>query len=558
MDIKKDILKYALQNAVSFSGRADKNAVIGKILREKPELRDKVSELMKEADKVISEVNRLSVDEQKKRLEELAPELLEKKKAQKRELPELPNAETGKVVTRLPPEPSKYNHIGHALSFLINYLYAKKYGGKCLLKFEDTNPEKCTKEYADVMVEDITGYLGIKPDKIIFISDDMEYIYSQAEKLIEMEKAYVCECDKERIRDLRHKGDMCACRAKRKEQNEKEWKEMLSKKYKEGERVLRLAGDMLSANHVMRDPVLFRISHEKHFRHGNKHCVWPLYDFENAIGDSKYGVTHILRSIEFGSMRAELQNFLKDALGLKKQTIREYGRFNVTGTTTQGREIREMIKSGKYIGWDDPRLVTLRALEKRCIQKETYEQLAVEVGLSTTPTNIDFSVITSINRKLIDPDAKRYFFVKEPHKITIEGAPKRTAEIRLHPTQDKGSRKYSVGDKFIIEKQDFSEIRENELVRLMDCINFRKKGNNMVFHSIEHEQFKGKGTKVIHWLTEDSAVKAEVMMPDAKIITGLAEAGASKLKQGEIIQFVRFGFCRVEDLKKMLFWYGHE
>ncbi len=558
MDIKKDILKYALQNAVGFNGKANKNAVIGKILKEHPEQKQKIDELMKEADKIASEVNKLSVEEQKKKLEEIAPELLEKKKAAKRELPELPNAETGKVITRLPPEPSKYNHIGHALSFLINYLYAKKYDGKCLLKFEDTNPEKCTKEYADVMVEDITEYLGIKADKIIFISDDMEYLYSQAEKLIEAGKAYICECDKDRIRDLRHKGDMCGHRTKSKEQNLKEWKEMLQGKYKEGQRVLRLAGDMQSTNHVMRDPILFRISHAKHFRHANKYSVWPLYDFENAVGDSKYGVTHILRSIEFGSMRAELQNFIKDALGLKKQTIREYGRFNVIGKTSQGREIRELIESGEYIGWDDPRLVTLRALKKRCIQKETYEQLAVEVGLSTTQTNIDFSIITALNRKILDPEVKRYFFVKEPHEITIEGTPEQAVELKYHPDQPNEVRKYKVKDKFIIEKKDFEAIKEGELTRLMDCLNFTKKGHKLVFHSIEYEQYKDKGKHIIHWVPAEHSVKVHVMMPDAKKISGLAESETEKLKDDEIIQFVRFGFCKVENRKQNLFWFGHE
>ncbi|MBI2133454.1 glutamate--tRNA ligase [Candidatus Woesearchaeota archaeon] len=558
MDLEKSILKYALQNAVLHGGKATRGAVIGKLLGENPALKEKIGALTKETEKIIAKVNKMTVDEQRSMLEDTAPELLEKKKTQKRDLPEIPGAEHGKVVTRLPPEPSKYNHIGHALSFLINYLYARKYGGKCLLKFEDTNPEKCTKEFSDAMVEDITGYLGIKPDKIIFMSDDMEYMYELAEKLIETKKAYVCECDKERIRELRHEGEKCGCRSKSIEKNMQEWKGMHTGQYTEGERVLRLVGDMESQNHVMRDPVLFRISHAKHFRHGNKYKVWPLYDFENAVGDSKYGVTHIFRSIEFGSMRAELQNTIKDILGMKKQAIREYGRFNITGSTTHGREIRELIKTGKYIGWHDPRLVTLRALKKRCIQKETYEQLAIEVGLSTTPTNIDFSVVTALNRKILDPEAKRYFLIREPHTITVKGAPKQAAELKFHPEKEKGIRKYEVCENFIIEKKDHDQIKEGELIRLMDCLNLEKKNGRLTFHSREYEQFRNKGKKVIHWLPADSAVKVNVMMPDAKMISALAEPETEKIPEKEIIQFVRFGFCMMEKREESLFWYGHE
>ncbi len=556
---KDDILKYALQNAAGFNGKADKNAVMGKLLKDRPELKEKIKELAAEIAKIIAEVNKLGIEEQKRKLEEIAPELLGKKKGAKKDLPELKGAVMGKVVTRIPPEPSKYLHIGHAFSFIINYLYAKKYEGKCLLRFEDTNPAKARKEYVASMEDEIRNYLKILPDKTITVSNDMPKFYECAEKLISIEKAYVCFCSKERIREMRHKGELCGCRAKGKEQNMNEWKNMLAGKYKEGECILRLSGDIQSQNHAMRDPAIFRITHEEHYLQKKKYCAWPLYDFENAIEDGSYGVTHILRSIEFGSMRIELQDCIKDLLGLPKQHVVQYGRFNVTGAITKGREIRDMIKSGQYTGWDDPRLVTLTALKKRCIQTETLHELAVEAGLSTSQTNIDFTVIAAINRKILDMKADRYFFVKEPQEITVEGAPEQTAEIKMHPTDTKrGVRNYKVHDKFYIEKKDFDGITENELIRLMDCLNFRKKGKKLLFESIEYEKFRGEGKKIIHWLPKEHAVKAKVMMPDAKKITGLSESEAAKLKEGSIIQFTRFGFCRLEDKKELLFWYGHE
>ncbi len=555
--MKKDILKHALHNAASHGGKADKGAVVGKVLGDNPELKEKIKELMGEVDKAIAEVNRLGVDEQRARLEKIAPELLEKKKHSKRELPELEGALAGKVVTRIPPEPSKHLHIGHALSFLINFMYARKYNGKCILRFEDTNPATAKKEYIESMEREITGYLQIKPDKTIIVSNDMEKFYGHAEKLISMEKAYVCTCSKERIRDLRHKGDFCGCRTKDKEKNMEEWKGMLAKKFKEEQAVLRLMGDMQSANHAMRDPALFRITYEEHYLHKKKYCVWPLYDFENAVEDGIGGITHILRSNEFGEMRIELQDCIKSLLGMPRQVVIQYGRFNVTGTTTKGREIREMIKSGKYIGWDDPRLVTLIALQKRCIHPETLQELAIEVGLSTTQTNLDFTIISAINRKVLDPLANRYFFIREPELVHIEGAPEQEAVLKNHPADEsRGTRKYKVHDKFYLDKKDLKEIKEGEIVRLMDCLNFTKKKGKLVFESVEFEEFKGKGKKILHWLAKEHAIKAKVMMPDAKKISGLAESAAGKLKAGEIIQFTRFGFCRAEG--DGLFWYGHE
>ena len=560
MGVPKDvILKYALQNAAAFEGKANPNAVLGKVLKDHPELKGQIRELSSEIKKTIADVSKLSVEEQKQKLGELAPEMLEKKKASKRELPELKNAEKGKVVTRIPPEPSKHLHIGHALSFLISYLYARKYEGKCILRFEDTNPATAKKEYIQSMEDEIKNYLKISPDKTITVSNDMQKFYEYAEKLIAMEKAYVCFCSKERIREMRHKGDLCGCRAKKKELHMQEWENMLAKKYEEGECILRLVGDIQSANHAMRDPAIFRITYEEHYLQKKKYCVWPLYDFENAIEDGIHGITHILRSIEFGSMRVELQDLIKTLLKLPRQTVIQYGRFNISGATTQGREIREMIKSGAYTGWDDPRLVTLIALRKRCIQTETLHELAVEAGLSTAPTNIDFSVVAAINRKILDPKADRYFFIKEPQEIIIEGAPQQTAEIKMHPTNpERGVRKYKVNDKFYIEKKDHEEMEEGELIRLMDCLNFRKKGKKLLFENLEYEKFRGKGKKIIHWLPADHAIKAKVMMPDAKKAAGLAESEVTKLDEGEIIQFTRFGFCRLENKKDLLFWYGHE
>ncbi len=562
MELRQTILKYALQNAVFFEGKATAGAVIGKVLAEHPELKQKVKELSQETQRVVKEVNALSADEQRYQLKNIAPELMEKKSAEKKGLPELKNAVMGKVVTRLPPEPSKHIHIGHALSFLINYLYAQKYKGKCVLRFEDTNPELSKQEYVDSIVEDLK-FLGIKPNKTVFASDDMSTFYSLAEQMIEKGQAYACFCSREKMQDLRHKGLACECREKAPEENLKEWSDMLKGKYGAGKCVLRLKGDMGSTNQVMRDPVIFRICTEPHYLHKKRYSVWPMYDFENAVEDELCGVTHILRSIEFGQMRVELQNFIKELLGFRKQEVVQYGRFNVAGAVTQGREIRKAIDEKRFRGWDDPRLVTIKALVRRGIKKETFYELALEVGLSSTPTNIDWSVISAISRKILDPNTNRYFFIDDPKEIAVTGAPSKTEELKLHPDHpEKGMRKFKVGEKFFISQKDLAEIKNNELIRLMDCLNFRKKGKSFVFDSEDYETYREDGKKIIHWLPADKSqvVDVEVMMPDATVRTGLGEASLKKLKVGEIVQFTRFGFCRLDkkDASRLSFWFTHE
>ncbi|MBS3157891.1 glutamate--tRNA ligase, partial [Candidatus Woesearchaeota archaeon] len=524
----------------------------------------------KKKSKNIAEISKLSVEEQLAKLQEIAPELLEKKEKKKRELPELPGAVEGKIkdfVTRIPPEPSKYAHIGHALSFLLNYMYAKKYNGRCIMRFEDTNPETCKQEYVDAMIEDVTKYLEIKPDRIFKVSEDMDKFYEFGEKLVASGNAFVCFCARENMQELRHNGKECACRKKKTSENLEAWHEMLAGNYEDGVCVLRLKGDMEALNHVMRDPVLFRISRQKHYSLGEKYFVWPMYDFENAVEDSLSNTTHILRSNEFGSMRVELQDYIKKLLGFSNQINVEYGRFAINGTTTKGREIRDLIEKKEVAGWDDPRLVTLKAMKRRGFLKETFYELAVEVGLTPSPTNLDWSIVESVNRKFLDPVVHRHFFVEDPVEIKIENAPNQEVELNLHPENKKGGRKFSTHDLFYVAKKDFEELNVPGLYRLMDCANFtndKKSGNNEIdgnlnntflYHSHEYEQYKNDeksmNKKIMHWLPADDENKkklfdVEVLMSDGSIKTGFGEESLKHVKVGEIIQFERFGFCKLE------------
>ncbi len=564
MDLKVEIRKYALQNAIKYGGKASSGAIIGKLLAIDNTLKDKMKDVAKDIAAVIKNVNAMTPEAQLKELQTTAPELLEEKKVEEkpRELPELPNAVDGKVVTRLPPEPSKYTHIGHALAFLVSHLFAKKYHGKCLLRFEDTNPEKSTQEFMDVVRNDI-AWLGIVPDGEIIMSNEMPKFYYAAEHLLKANHAYACFCNQEIMRDLRFKGIGCAHRETPAADNLKIWKEMLDRKHKEGSVTIRYKGDMASKNGVLRDPVLFRIDLHTHYLQGDKYAVWPLYDMASVVMEEFNGVTHVMRSAEF-VLRAALHDQLRKCLGYKDLNIFEFGRFQVIGATTQGREIRASIESGQMIGWDDPRLVTLLALRRRGILPETLHELVMEVGLKRDQANIDFTAIASINRKLIDQKVKRYFFVENPTKITIKNAKMKEVSLHLHPDHAEwGSRKFVTHDQFFVPKKDFDLIQKGKLYRLMECLNFTKKGESLEFDSLDIETYRKTGESTMHWLPAEHThdlIETEIMMPDATTVKGYAEHGIKDLKVNDLIQFERFGFVRLDkiDGNKRYFWYTHK
>jgi glutamyl-tRNA synthetase len=546
-DLEKYIYAYALKNAIEFD-KTDAGRILPKLFSHGLDKKD-IQKVMPQILQISKEINSLS-KEKKEKLFEKYSSLIPEKEEKEKDLPELDLKGQKAVVTRLAPEPSKYLHIGHALSFLLNYIYAKRYKGKCLLRFEDTNPEKINQEYINADLDDIENYLGIKPDGIRYISDDMPILYDYAEKLIKKDKAYMCFCEREKMQDLRHKGLPCSCRAKPQKDNLKEWNEFIKGKYAKGEAVLRIKGDMKSQNHVMRDSVIFRTITHPHYKYKNKYHVWPMYDFYNPIEDSLMNITLILRSNEF-DLRVELQDYIKDILGLKKQTIIQYGRFNVMNYTTKGREIRELIESHELIGWDDPRLVTLKALKRRGITKEALYELVKQIGLSKHEVNLDFDMIASINRKLIDPVTLRYSFAPNPVKLKISNAPKiKEVEVPIHPDK-KGKRKIQVGD-ICISKDDLTKYKGKE-VRLLHLYNIKLSGNEKAdFTSLEN-----KDIPKINWVS--SPLKAQILMPDGKTIEGLAEPSIKNLKKGEIIQFERFGFARFDSKTKdsFKFWFSH-
>ena len=573
MTLKDTLKKLALENAIKFKGKANPNALLGGVIKEHPEEKENLTKIKTEIETICEKINKLSLEEQKTELIKINPDFEKQKQEKKQErretrssLPDLPNAIQGKVTTRIPPEPSKYNHLGHAMSFLINYLYAKKYDGKVILRFDDTNPEKSTTEFVEAAKEDILNYLDIKPNKIIFASDHMNTYYLYAEKLVADGNAYVCSCNQETMSDGRRNGIECPHRNQDIEENKLLWKRMKDGKFKEGEAVLRLKIDMQHKNAVMRDPVIYRLAYENHYRAGTKYKVWPMYDFESTIEEGLCEITHVMRSNEFDS-RIELQKYIAKLFGFPEINYTHYGRYNVVGATTQGREIRALIETGNYIGWDDPRLVTLRALKRRGIIRESYYELAQKIGMSKTQTNLDFSSIAAINRALLDKTSKRFFGIVNPVVIKVHKIPSNLTEINLkfHPENEEKNRKLELTDELYIEKEDILKIEIGQVVRLMDCMNIKKiSETEFDFESLTHEEFKSNKNKtfLIHYVPKNGKeIEAEILMDDISVQEIICEQSIEHLKVDEIVQFERFAFCRLDQIDEdgtRLFWFTHK
>ncbi|MBW2990961.1 glutamate--tRNA ligase [Candidatus Woesearchaeota archaeon] len=552
------IEKFALANAVKFNGKANPKAVIGSVIKEMPEAKKDMKVLAKLVNDKVKEINKLSVDEQKNLIKEKYPDLLEEKEPQEKDIFAFIGIKQGdKIITAFPPGPEKYPHIGHAKALILNYLLAQRYKGKFFLRFEDTNPTLVKKEFYEIMLDNFK-WLGVKWDKLQYASDNMKLFYELAEKVIKSENAYMCSCDVETTRQNRAKGTACKCRDKTAEQNLEEWKNF--DKAKPGSAVLRLKIDLKHKNSTMRDPTIFRILDEAHARLGKKYCVWPNYDFQNAVMDGYYDITHRLRSKEF-EMRSELQKYIQKLLGLTLTYTFEFARFNLKGVPSSGRVIREMIAKKELIGWDDPSLATIVALRRRGFTPEAIKNFVISTGITKSEATLTWDDLIAHNRRILDEDADRYFFIAEPKKIIIKNAPEQKIELHYHPHHRKGGRKFQVKDEFYISKHDFDSLKKGELYRFMDCLNFVKKEDAFVFNGLEHTKYKQKGKRIMHYLpVQKDLVNVEVLMPDKKVVKGLGEPLMKKLKQGDIIQAERFGFIRLDKKQKdkLFFWYTHQ
>ncbi|MEA2053797.1 MAG: glutamate--tRNA ligase [Candidatus Thermoplasmatota archaeon] len=555
-NIAETARKHALLNAVKYDGTPNVKAVMGKLMAEKPELRNDPARAYAISGNACKEIEKLSLSKQMNYLQKNYPELLIKEKKERDfTLPPLPDAQKGKVITRFPPEPNGYLHIGHAKAAVVDYEYARMYDGTFILRFDDTNPAAELKKFYDAQKEDLK-WLGIEWDREYRTSDHLPVHYELAEKMVREGHAYVCTCSGDTIKKNRRLEKDCSCK---KNMGIGKWNEFFS--MEEGSAVLRLKGNMRSENTAMRDPTLFRIIDSPHPIHGDKYRIWPTYDFCGAVEDSLSDVTHPFRTKEY-ELRDEVYFYILDCLGLRKPHLMEFARLSIEGMPVSKRKIKPLIENEQVGGWDDPRLPTLRGLKRRGILPEAICKFVLSQGISKAEAVVTFDQVEAINRKILDPVTRRYFFVPDPIKVLVKNAPGKEVMLDHHPSHKLGSRKIKPSDVFFIPREDANSMKEGEVFRLKDLYNVRLTGRDD--EKIMGE-FAGKelipDTKKIQWVT-DRYVKMEVLLPgnlfidnnfnknSLKIVKGYAEPSIKNAKHGEIIQFERFGFVRIEKDEK--------
>ena len=556
-EIKKEIRKFALQNAFEHEGKTQDKIVLSKILGTKPEFRNKAKEVIAEIGPIVSEINNLSIEEQKAEIESRFPEILTKEKVVKEEqgLPELEGAEQGNVVTRFPPEPNGYPHIGHAKAAIINEEYVNRYGGKKILRMDDTNPENERLEYYAAIKVGL-DWLGIKYDMIKNTSDDMELLLEKGKEIIESGNAYVCTCKRDDISKNRREMIACKCSKVDIEDNNDRWKKMFEK-FKPGEAIVRFRGDMKSENTVMRDPVLFRIIESKHPLVGDKYRVWPSYDFAVAIEDSIDGVTHAFRSKEY-ELRNELYYAILDRLGMRKPKMLEFSRLEFKGMPVSKRVLKPLIENGKVSWYDDPRLPTLEALKRRGITSEAVRQFILSLGFTKADTLAPFDSLESFNRKKIDADSIRLFLVKDPRKISVSNLPTSFVEMPNHPTKDMGKRKIEFDSGLYVSADDVENIKEGDHIRLMGLGNIKIEKTGSEFSGTYVDDDMKVDYPKMQWIPQKNAHELKILIPKILFIDEsfnedsleelivFTEPYFLQVKEYQTIQFVRFGYCHKE------------
>jgi len=574
--LEETIRKHSLMNAYLHKGKAQPQIVLGKVLGELPRYRGKAKEILEIVNGIVEEVTKLSVEEQKKLIMENWPWLLEEKpKPEKKVLPPLPNADKyPKVITRFSPNPDCALHLGSARAIVLSWKYAKMYNGEFYLRFEDTDPryKRPQPEFYDLIREDLE-WLGCKWDKEIIQSDRLEIYYEYAKKLLENGYAYVCTCKPENFREKILASKACSCRNQPSEIQLEKWEKMLGGNYNEGEAVVRIKTDLNHPNPAVRDwPALRIIDTEKfpHPRVGSKYRVWPLYNFSCGLDDHLLGITHIIRGKEH--LTNELrQKYLYRYFGWEYPESIHYGRLKITGAVLSKSKIKLGIENGTYTDYGDPKLATLLALRRRGIKPQAIIEMMVEVGVKPVDVTLSWENLYAINRKIVDPEANRYFFVSNPIQLEISEVEKPyLVKLYLHPDYpERGFRTFQIQPKngkvkFYVSNTDLQILQPQKVVRLMGLFNIQVKNveNGKVeakFHSETYEEAKKFHASLIHYIPFGEGFPATIIMPDGSNVEGLVETSCKKLKPSEIVQFERFGFVRIEKINlKLIAYFSHK
>ena len=499
------------------------------------------------------------------------------------------------IMTRFPPEPNGYLHLGHAKSICLNFGLAQKYGGKTNLRYDDTNPVKEDTEYVDSIKEDIK-WLGFQWDKELYASDYFDQLYAWAEELIERGLAYVDDQTQDEIREGRGTidtpGKESPYRNRSVEENLRLFREMRDGKYADGEKVLRAKIDMAHPNMMFRDPLLYRIKHASHHRTGDKWCIYPMYDFTHGQCDSIEHITHSICTLEFDVHRP-LYDWFIETLGIYPSHQYEFARLNLTYTLMSKRKLLELVQKQIVAGWDDPRMPTLCGVRRRGYTPESLKMFCDKIGVSKRDQLMDIQLLEWCLRQDLNARSNRYMVVQDPLKVTITNWPTGKVEwfdCPLNPAEPDGAkRRVPFTGELYIEKADFMEDAPKKFFRLKPEGEVRLKytyiikcekvvkdeAGNIVELLCTHdpttrpggsEEWRSvKGT--IHWVSVEHAAEIELrqydrlftkanmndipedmdykdfLNPDSLIVAkGYAEPALIEDKSGIAVQFERTGY----------------
>lgn len=458
---------------------------------------------------------------------------------------DLKSGRRDRVLTRFPPEPNGYIHIGHAKSICLNFGTAKKFGGKTNLRFDDTNPTKEDTEYVDSIYNDV-HWLGFEwEEPVHYASDYYDKLYEFAERLIELGKAYVDDLSPEEMRDYRGSdagkpSRPSPYRDRSVAENLELFRRMKAGEFPDGAKTLRAKIDLSSPNMNMRDPAVYRIKHASHHRTGDKWCIYPMYDFAHPLSDWIEGITHSICTLEFEAHRP-LYNWFLETLSLpnRPQQI-EFARLNLSYTVMSKRKLLELVQSGRVMGWDDPRMPTVSGLRRRGYTPSSIREFCDRIGISKADSMVDINLLYFCIREELNKTARRAMAVLDPVRVVIDNWEKGKVEnivVENNPEDPSaGSREVPFGGELFIEREDFMENPPKKYFRLkpdgevrlkgayfVKCIGVEKdeSGNVTTIHCTYDPATVGgdspDGRKVkgtIHWVYAPSAVDAEVRLFD--------------------------------------------
>ncbi len=501
------------------------------------------------------------------------------------------------IITRFPPEPNGYLHIGHAKSIVLNFELADEFNGKTNLRFDDTNPTKEDTEYVESIKEDIK-WLGFNWDDLYFASDYFEEMYNRAVLLIKKELAFVCDLAPEEIREyrgsLKEPGKESPYRDRTVEENLDLFDRMRKGEFKDGEKVLRAKIDMSSPNINMRDPIIYRISHTAHHNTGDNWCVYPMYDFAHPLEDAIEGITHSICTLEFEDHRP-LYDWVVEACEMESTPRQiEFARLNITNTVMSKRKLKALVDEGIVDGWDDPRMPTIAGLRRRGYTPEAIRNFCREIGVAKNDSTVDEQLLEHFIREDLSIKVPRTMGIIRPLKVVITNYPEDEVEmLEIENNQDDpamGKRMVPFSREIYIEEEDFMEEPPKKYFRLFPGNEVRLKGayfikcNDFIkdedgkiveVHCTYDKETKSgtgfTGRKVkgtIHWVDAKSSISAEFRLYEPlikdeeieenktflecvnsnslEVLQGYAEENMKNVKSGERFQFFRHGYFNVD------------